>query len=78
MWVTIEVDPGDERLDTSGTTARRFKEHVDDMNDRPGTLEWQYVVEANCHTFDGVPVVEFDSYALEEYFASKLREDDYE
>jgi hypothetical protein len=78
MWITIDIDPGDERLDTSGTTARRFSDQVDDMYDRPPTVEWHYNVDVKCHTFDGCPVVEYDEEALAEHFEAKLREADYD
>lgn len=78
MWVTIEIEPSDPRLDTSGTTARRFKDEVDDMYDRPSTVEWHYIVDVQCHTFDGCPVVEFDEEAISEHYEAKLREADYD
>ena len=76
MWVTIEVDPGDERLDTSGSTARRFRDEVPDMYDRKGTIEWHYIADVKCHSFDGCEVLEYDEFALQEHFEAKLREAD--
>ena len=69
MSITIEVDPSDPRLDTSGSKAEATREFVDDMYDRPATMAWLYDIEVHCNAFDGCRVIEFDYEALYERLA---------
>ena len=74
MWITISVSPDDPRLCTKGSRATCSRELVDDMNDRPPTLEWLYDITVKCNSFDGCPVLEFDEEALYEHFESEMRD----
>ena len=74
MWVTIEVDPADVRLDTTGSKAECRRELVDDMYDRPPTLEWLYDIEVKCKSFDGCPVLDYDHQTLYEYLESEIKD----
>lgn len=74
MWVTIEVDPDDPRLDTSGSKAKRSRELVDDMHDRPPTYQYLYDIDVKCHSFDGCEVIEYDDEALYSHFEKLLTE----
>lgn len=64
MWVTIEIDPSDPRLDTTGSKAECHREPVPDMHDRPDIMQWLYDIEVKCHSFDGCPVIDYDYDAL--------------
>ena len=74
MWITIEVDPADPRLDTSGSSAKRHQEHIDIGNDRM-ELGWLYDIDVQCHAFDGCEVVEYDYDALYEHFERTISDD---
>lgn len=75
MWITIEVDPDDPRLDTTGSKAERHRELVDEMYDRPPVVEWLYEIEVQCNSFDGCPVIEFDYDALYHHLESGIADD---
>ena len=74
MWLTIEVDPSDPRLDTSGSYAKRHQEPIDIGNDRT-ELAWLYDIDVQCHTFDGCEVLEYDFDALYEHFERTIADD---
>ena len=78
MWVTIEVDPNDPRLDTSGSKAERERALVDNMYDRRPTFEYLYDIEPKCHSFDGCPVIEYDEDALYAYFEKLLTDGEHD
>lgn len=75
MWITIKVDPDDPRLDTTGSKAECHRELVDEMYDRPPTVELMFDIEPVCNSFDGCEVIEFDYDALYEHLEKGLRDD---